>query len=354
MRCEEAFVACVLWSIGCSDPSFRLDVTARETAVLAAQDGDGPWQQLFPDVTGLARFEVTTGRYGLAYACSLDYVWVYWSTSQEPQTKLCGALTATVGGTSTFGASIFSGNGESVPVDASGYYSIRVDHGRHDVVALLPGSPTRFMIARDVPVPLSGGYADLPVDVEGVDMGSVTPIVNGATGGVVVHATLTTRNDDRINFGDDPTTVPIPPTNVRIADDSLTVSATSGNCTTQRRIGSQTPELDLPAAFSAEVDRTSARWTIDETIDWTEITWILIGTSGTSTSRTVAHHRSMSWIEAAGATDNELPILDVTSLPGWSPGAGTIADADSVQSSLNVSRGERGGDYDMCGVAGVI
>src|SRR5688572_12152343 len=56
---------------GCGDNApvlltFNFDGTA---ALVAVQDGDGPWERLLPDAEGQVDFEVEAGRYGFVVLC---------------------------------------------------------------------------------------------------------------------------------------------------------------------------------------------------------------------------------------------------------------------------------------------
>ena len=334
-------------ALGCNGGSGP-DVTVEAAgAVLAAyQDGDGPWQPLAIDANGVGGFENPAGYYGVAVFCidpieMVSFVYSTERTTPLPCPRRLGLDSFTLRGSTAAGAEIWA---ESSPVFVEGtQYETSLREGTHDIFALLP---PRILIARDV-VMSADRTLDLPVDTEGVDMVSITPSIRGADpGDVILYADVNTgERSDYTFLGEFTTSVLVPPASVLLPRDRVSVGARSGNCSTQEALADSV-ELVIPAPFDASIDRAAVSWSADRAVAWDVFAVTL--RVGLALIQTRAR---FDWIEARGAGE-VLPIVDPTTIPGWTPELpGAIAAGTTVDADTFLVRGQYDGDYDSCGLA---
>ncbi|HEY5933773.1 MAG TPA: hypothetical protein VIU61_04045 [Kofleriaceae bacterium] len=332
--------------------------------LLVAQDGDGPWQPLSPALPGFAKFEVTSGRYGYAFACERiglrSRVEVRFDTpANAAPTSLCAPSTIppptfTISGTTAPNARVFAGSdvtgGETVADDTGAYVLETVSAGLHDVIAVLDGSPSKMMIVRDVDL-ATDRAVNLPI-ATGVELSTVTPTIDGAAGdAVTVVSELWTANRTRAVVGSGTTVVAVPPAGILIAGDVSSIGASvragADFRYVQRAFESAPPTLEVPAAIGAEVDETQARWVGD----WQSVHLALAPPPASGRVWRVGYAASREWVTANG--DQTLSIVDVRALPGWTDTIAVAEPGESVTWSLNGSSGDVAADYEISGAQGM-
>jgi len=334
------------------DP-LELTIDATDTALVVAQDGDGPWQQLTPDANGVARLEVTAGWYGVVGVCAGDppltpRAHVVFDTDVADPDVSCGAVVTTsivhVTGTTDPGADIWI-DLSNASVDATGAYEATVRPGTHDVFAVLPGAPARLLVRRDVDLS-ADATLDLPVSTDGVDMATMSPTVTGAAASdVTVYADLNNARDEWVPLGQDPTTVPVAPASVLYPGDHPSIGASAAGCSTQKPLGAQPPALALPTPFTATFDAAQVTWQADPAIAWEGVG--LSRFTSDAPAASVDYFVSPGWLAATGAGD-QLAFLDLTSLPGWHAGLAAISPTQQVRQNIWTYRGIFNGDYNIC------
>jgi len=347
-------------TIGCGDDSLTLDIVARDVVLIAAQDGDGPWQALTPDAEGRVSFTAPSGRYGLAHLCSADGLMtprflrtmIVLGTEGGEQKVACGASESFVRltGTTAPGARIAADMMQAT-ADPSGTYTLEVRPGTHDVVAWLRGTPDLILLERAVDLQ-ADRTLDLPVASAGVEMPMMTPTIAGAAPAVAVFSDLNTAHEDYVFFTEAPMTVPVPPASLLIAGDQPAIGARSVDCVAQEPVGAAAPTLELPSPFVARLDSTMATWQADPTIAWDEVAIALTSSAGGPSLQLLVFAKS-SWIDAAGAGD-VVPLADLASLPGWEAAMATFVTGQELRWSVAANRGHYARSYQTCSKTGSL
>ena len=355
---------------GCAgDPEptpYVLVLPTERAMLLVAQDGDGPWEPLSPAWDGFASFEVTSGRYGYAYACERTIlaprVLVRFATPEiDAPTVLCTPSSIapprfTISGTTAPNARVSFADeilgGETV-ADETGAYSLEfVSAGLHDVVAVLDGTPSKMMIVRGVDL-AADRTIDLPVATNGVDLPTVAPAVDGAGADpVTVIAELYTANGTDVVLGNGTTAVSVAPPSILVAGDTASIGASARTADdyryVQRALFATPPPLEVPSAIGAQVDSTVARWDGD----WEYIHLALASPAPSTQLWRVDYRATREWVVANGAP--ELPVLDVRTLPGWTDAIPVVAPGELVSWNLWGSSGEVAADYEISGADGTL
>jgi hypothetical protein len=104
------------------------------------------------------------------------------------------------------------------------------------------------------------------------------------------------------------------------------------------------------AATTATLDRTLASWTADPSVEWEGVD---IFVSDDVNRQRMRFSPSVTWLAAAGAGD-AFPMLDVKTVPGWTPELGAFADGASIRFDVSLSRGQRDGDFTVCSANGTF
>lgn len=343
-----------------------LVLPAERAVLLVAQDGDGPWQALTPDGES-ASFEVTSGRYGYAYACESTgflppNVRVRFDTpAGDAPTSLCVPSTIapprfTISGTTEPNARVSFADevlGGEVVADDTGAYSLElVSAGLHDVVAVLDGTPSKMMIVRDVDL-AADRTLDLPLATSGVELPTLTPIVDGAgVDPVSVVSELYTANGTHMVLGTGTTVVAVAPTGILEAGDTASIGAAARAGDdyryVQRALAATPPALEVPAAIGAQVDPDVARWEGE----WEFIHLTLAPPVTSTPSWRVSYMASREWVVENG--DAALSLVDVRTLPGWTDAIPVAEPGDPVTWDLWGSSGEVAADYEVSGAKGTL
>mgnify|MGYP001258058544 CR=1 FL=1 len=127
----------------------------------------------------------------------------------------------------------------------------------------------------------------------------VTPVLTNGGSDLMILADLNTRADTYVIADINPTTVHVPPGELLEIGDRATISAGSGGCSVQQLLGNSAPTFQLPVPFTAVVDRTSAQWNADQTVDW-EFANLFV----TQDDVRMSMFAQMTWLEAHGDTTN--------------------------------------------------
>jgi len=349
----------IVWTVvvvgACGGGSGQVEVHAPGVALVVAQDGNGAWQQLTLDASDTATFDATAGFYGVGVLCAavtdnFTRAGLSFETVERHVELSCGTTVdfARVTGTTAPGAEVWI-DSFSVIAGASGSYATDVISGAHDVFALLHGAPSKILVRRGVDLS-ADSTLDLPVATEGVAMETATPVVTGADpASVQLYSDDNTATGDYIEFasGSGPG-VEIPPASLLGAGDHATVGATAHDCTRQAPLA-PSPALAIPTALTATVDHSAARWTADTTVAWDEAR---IDLSVGTLTRILAFATS-DWLAASGSGDS-WPMVDLETLPGWTPGLAHIPAGSQVQFDVGLSRGAYDGDFTTCATNGTI
>ena len=342
-----------------------LALPAENTVLLVGKDGDGEWQALRPDDTGFASLEVTSGRYGYAYACERaslpPRVRVRFATPENnPPSALCVPSTIppptfTITGTTAPNARVVVGddvNGSAAVADGTGAYELPfVGAGVHDVVAVLDGTPAKLLIVRDIDV-AADRILDLPIATSGVDLVMLTPTVIGAGGeSVMLFSELWTANKTRVDLGSGATAVPVPPPGSLVTDDAASIRASAqtadGVRLVQRALVTQ-PALEIPAAIGATVDQTEVRWGGE----WEFIQLLFMPRVFNTRLWGIDYAASRAWVAANG--DPALVLVDVRTLPGWTDAIPVAEPGEAGMWQLAGSTGDIVGDYEVSSAEGEI
>lgn len=358
---------------GCADdpepPTPYLLVLPTERAVLlAAQDGDGPWLPLSPAYPGFASFEVTSGRYGYAYACETPSVLVpprvrlrFDTPAHEAPTTLCAPSTIfpptfTISGTTAPNARVIIADeifgGETVADDTGAYSIPTVAAGLRDVVAVLEGTPAKISIVRGVDV-AADRVVDLPVATTGIELPTLTPTVDGAGADPVTFVSeLYTVNGTHVVLGSGTAAVPVAPPSILIAGDAASIGASARTVAdyryVQRALSITEPALAMPAAIGAAVEPAQASWEGD----WEFVHLGLAPPAPSTRSWRVDYTASHEWVVANG--EPALAIVDIKTLPGWSTSIPVVAPGELVGWNLWGTTGEVAADYELSGAQGTV
>jgi hypothetical protein len=344
-----------------------LRIRADGAALVVGQDGAGAWQQLTVDGEGFAHLTVTSGFYGVISFCPGGDASGTFATSFEDVTLFCRSPSSVVEitGTTTAGVEVYSGYGSIAVADEVGTYALPVDAGVHDVFAVLPGAPSRVLVRRGVDAS-ADVVLDLPVDLEGLDMQTMTPLVTGDLADeTVVYSDLNTASGrDYVSFGGGPTSVPVPPQSMLVDGDhpAIGVSTRSAfvpadpwqyqGCTTQLPLSTVAPTLQLPQRFSATVDATHVMWAADPAVDWESSSILIMSLAEAGTS--VRYVSSPSWHHIAVAGEPRVPLPDLAAMPGWTAGLTSFAAGSEVRWDVSTYRGVYYGAYLTCGAADLL
>jgi hypothetical protein len=344
-------------------------IHALGSPLVVGQDGDGAWEQLALDADGVAQLNVTSGFYGVIGFCTsalgpsaraegrfaVDFADVDMSCGS-------GGTSSRISGVTAPDAMVYAGLTPDLPADAAGMYGLFVHSGLHDVFAVLEGTPSRLLVRRGVDAS-SDVTLDLPIETEGIDMPTMTPVVTGALSDQVsVYADLTTGSfTDYVFFGSGPTSTPIPPASVVVATDHAAIGASthtadgSVGCGRQVPLGPTPPTLELPALYSADFDTTQLVWDADDAVEWELAALSLrpVFQPGQTRAVSATFYSSGGWLDAAGA-GQVLSVPDLSTLPGWTPELAAFAAGQEIRWNTWTNRGVPEGDYTICAASGTI
>lgn len=367
----KAWLVGVLVLGGCGDERLTIEVRGDAYSVIVAQDGDGPWQQV-ELINTVGSFEATAGYFGVAQLCRpfttggsttvFEPVVIFSTEAREERFDLrCswGATTfVTVTGSAPAGTRIFSANSPYDDVVAdSGTYGIGISVGVHDIFAVLPGAPDRFLAKRGLDI-RDDLVLDLPVDVEGVAMTAMTPTVTGGGSDVMVYADLNSDTDGGyVYFGEDPTTVSVPPTTALAASDHAAIGARSGGCTRQVSLTDETPVLAIPRPLTGGVGvATGAIWDADPAVEWDEAGYGVYTSLDSPTPflerKSATFFATDEWLAITGA--DRIPYVDLAALPGAPDNIIPFATGEALDYWVERSRGRYDGDYTECSAIGSL
>lgn len=331
------------------------------TALLVAQDGDGPWLPVTLDAAGNGTFEVTAGYHGVAQLC-LD------GAPTAPRLRVtfdAGAATLTPCPPTQPASAYATLSGTVKPADAEvsisaagpsfvptpGTYSTRRLRG--STVDVVARAGQRMHIVRDVVLD-ADRVLDLDLTTSGFALSTVTlPPVSGATGTPTYYAELMTGHRTWLRLPGNGTAVPLVPAAHRAAGDRVVVGAytdsASGGQAVQREVGGDTPvALTMATPVALSIERSGGRW--EGAWEWIYATHRL--TSGPVGRLAVTYGADGAWAEARG--DSSLPWLTPSTLPGWDATWGDIVAGAELQIWFSVERGDRAGDFDFQGAKATL
>jgi len=352
-------VGLVVCAAGC-DAAKEIVVAASADAVVVVQDGDGPWTQL--EVTdGEVRFTSTAGWFGVAWMCPpvVDGVTTYRQPPYvlfETEPEMLWDFVCSVGppdgeyltlsGTAPTGTQVFARTIRPTEVDASEVFGLSLPRGVNDVIAYYPAEPARFL-RRSIDLQADTELA-LPIDTDGLVMPVQTPTIIGAPDdGLRLYSDVNTDNSAvYAAFEGTPPTVAVPPLAGLLATDRATVGAQARGCTAQRPVTAEDPTLIIPREMYGGVNRQIAQWNADPEIAWEGVSVHL----GFGFGSVVISARQ-SYLDGS-ASPESIPIIDVTTLPGWRPELGGPTAGDAIDWYLERYRGEYDGDYNDCWISG--
>lgn len=344
-RAHLGSLALVTLISACGDNTEVLRIGPGTTTMVAVQDGDGPWQLEAAGPSGHIEVPVTSDHFGVAYLCeygSTRFTHVSWFTSREPFSLDCGvAYSVSISGATAPGTAVALGN-LTVEANVNGTYNQVARAGRNDVIAVLPGTPSRALFVRDVEIdePMT---LDLPIGADGVDLTAMTPTVLGATEPVSIYADINTLNGTYAVFGRDPSTVSVPPLDALVASDRASIGATSGECSSQRALGATAPTLRIPSPLSVSLDHASlsASWDADDAIAWDDA-WFVLEDPMQTARGDISIGATRDWLDITGKGQT----LNIPPIP-WLPPA-LFAAGDEVSLVFQIRRGVFFGDYEEC------
>lgn len=344
--------ASLLAVAACADDppaAYTLDFTvAVEGAIVAAQDGDGPWQAV-PIVDGVGSFAVTQGHHAFVSQCiniaaeQFDFPLYGRFEVGDPGAprELCprgSAVVSLTGAISSTSASVHVGYREQA-ARADGTYAVFLPPSTYDVVARDAG---RMLIRRDVVV--VDGQAQTPLDLDlagGFDLVASAPLaITGAgTDDVGAFSELHSARETYVYLEGAPASIALVPAARRVPGDRLVAGVTASDGAVTRVVqhlvdDTTVPALALPPAPAIAADRDGAAWSGD---------WDWIGVSLRGTFGRTRLHLGFEggWFEARGQ-GGAMPWIDADALPGdfWAmPDPGT-----SVDWSVWIETGDRAGE----------
>jgi hypothetical protein len=157
---------------------------------------------------------------------------------------------------------------------------------------------------------------------------------------------LNTRGETWVFVDSDATTINVAPADVLVIGDRATVSASGRGCMVQQQLGSTPPTFTLPVPMNARIDRESAQWSADPSVDWEFVR--LSFDQGLERMMVFAQ---TSWLEARGSTSAPaLPGIDpAADFPGWSPDFGSNFVAGTItHARVSLVRGQFDGELVAC------
>lgn len=324
---------------GC-DRTITIDATG--ASLVAAQDGDGDWHQLELDAAGEVSFD-TGGDYGFAYFCppgTVDSgpfaaVWLQTTDDPEPVVWCTAPTTVSLSGATAPRAWVFAGTAYA-HADAGGGFQMQVVPGHYDVVVISDSqATTKMTIVRDLDVsnaqnlllPIGSDWHEVPhipwPDAGGLQLWLGVRTCGGTTawwsGGAYTFdyrgSGILTGCDSAVYGAAEP--VPNAPRYIEVPQDG------------------HTPVFVLPSSIGAAVLARDVTWTGD----WDQVrVWVGSGNSSLAYAATAARFGN-----ANGASS--LPLLDVTTLPGWQPALAAIQSG--ANGNVTVWRGTAGRDTVM-------
>ena len=337
-----------------ADSTYTIAFAGDPAAVglVAAQDGDGPWQAVTLDASGHGTFTVTRGFHGALVVCTyLPSVHVavnYDAGDDGTAHALCGSPTAAVrvrGSVTPPDAEVWI---EGVPVaHVPGSYDATVGPGTYDLMA---STATRMRIDRALVVTADTTH-DLDVAAGGFDLVTSPLTVTGAAT-PSTYSELHTANAGYVQLLGTTTTVPLVPAAQRVADDRVVVGATAtdGDVTriVQRRVTAEAaPALAFVDGPPVTADRAGLHWTTGWADYWGSLRpmvgapRVFLGMGATP-----------AWSDASGTTALSWP--DLAALPGWDPSWPMFTAGESVTWSASGSTGAYDGDLDERWASGTL
>jgi hypothetical protein len=337
--------------IGCGGGSGNgIDVFAPGAALVVVQDGDGAPQELALDADGHGNFAAPSGFYTITRVCPLignvraPAATRYDTVGEVELPCGVGSLSTRLTGTTAPDAEVWV---DSSPVnpDDNGVYTAFALPARRDVFAVIHAPPVRLFAARDIDL-TTDRVLDLPVATEGIELATVTPNVDVAAAAVSFYTDINTANGGYVFLGSSSPSVAVPPASALLPGDRATIGAQSGNCTVQQALTAATPTFSIPAPLDADLARREITWSADPAVEWELVRLLLFDAVSNEVLFAFA---STSWLEASGRLDS-LPVVDIETLPGFTPELGGFEPGANLNASFGIVRGTFDGDLTSCDV----
>lgn len=292
-----------LTACGDSGPApYTLTLLGDRVSYVAAQDGDGAWQQIAFDASGMATFEVTRGYHGLAVVCVRLLIVRYDAGADEPLAPCATVTSSQISGTVMPATATVWGQ-RGLGDSTNGTYRVRTSQGRRDLVAL---ADDRVLFQRDLQID-ADRTIDLDVSAAGVPLTTLTPIVSGnGAESFRAYAEILTVNGTYAETSSG--TFAVVPSAQRVPGDRVAIGAQitiGGSVQTVQReqINELAPSLTFEPLPHLAIDRAGMQW--DPEWDF----------AATQYGGTTYLHTTAAWAAASGAS--VAPLVDGPSLPGW-------------------------------------
>jgi hypothetical protein len=249
-----------LTACGDSGPApYTLTLLGDRVSYVAAQDGDGAWQQIAFDASGMATFEVTRGYHGLAVVCVRLLIVRYDAGADEPLAPCATVTSSQISGTVMPATATVWGQ-RGLGDSTNGTYRVRTSQGRRDLVAL---ADDRVLFQRDLQID-ADRTIDLDVSTAGVPLTTLTPIVSGnGAESFRAYAEILTVNGTYAETSSG--TFAVVPSAQRVPGDRVAIGAQitiGGSVQTVQReqINELAPSLTFEPLPHLAIDRAGMQW----------------------------------------------------------------------------------------------